>query len=237
MKFLKKLFFLASLCCALSVNSFQLVGGIPAVYTPASEGNVWASYLYNTGITEAGTGVSVWADQTNSHDLLQGTDSKRPTNSSGDLLFNGTSDYMQTAGDTLNQPTTIYMKVKVVSWANGRYLTDGNGVNTLATILRTSSPDFNIYAGAHLSANSDLNIGSFDVLILDFNGVSSATQVNAGTPVTGDAGSSNAGGFSLGAEATTPTLCANILVREIWIFSAAHDAATKLRIKNYLDGV
>jgi hypothetical protein len=70
-------------------------------WDPSDFSNVQYWWRADMGITEAGTGVSVWEDQINSFQLVQGTDGNRPSLTTDGSLngvdvvsFNGTSDYL-----------------------------------------------------------------------------------------------------------------------------------------------
>lgn len=74
---------------------------VPQAWDPSDFSNVQYWWRADMGITEAGTGVSVWEDQINSFQLIQGTDANRPSLTTDGSLngvdvvsFNGTSDYL-----------------------------------------------------------------------------------------------------------------------------------------------
>lgn len=145
------------------------------------------------------------------------------------VFFDDAAHYMKTDPFTLNQPETVYLVAKQVSWGN-RYLHDGNTNNSMVLFQNTASPQLALYAGSFSGNNADATIGSKVVIAELFNGASSALRVNLGTEVTsGDVGAGNAGGFTLGSN-PTPGSFANIQVYEARIYNVAHDAATRANI-------
>jgi len=74
---------------------------VPPAWSPSDFTNVQYWWTADAGVTEAGTGVSVWTDQINSFQLEQGTDANRPTlttsadlNNQNTIRMNGTSDFL-----------------------------------------------------------------------------------------------------------------------------------------------
>jgi hypothetical protein len=195
-----------------------------------------AYFKFNTGITVTGSGVSQWSDQSgNGRHLLQATDANRPAlQADGTILFDGAAHYLKCSAFTLNQPFTVYLCVKQVSWTLGRRLFDGSGSNTRMD-QSGSTPAIAINAGSGLTAsNSNLAVGAYGSVAVVFNGASSSIKVNATEETTGNPGAANAGGFTLGA-AGSAAIFSNIQVKEAALFPAAHDAATRAAVIAYLN--
>ena len=188
-------------------------------------------WLKGQGQTVTGSGVSQWDDLSgNGRHLLQGTDAARPAlQADGSVLFNGTSHYLKCNAFTLNQPTWVVMAVKQVSWTDGERMTDGNTIDTGLIQQQGVSPNIRIYAGTALTGITSLAIGAYGVLSAILNGANSSIQHNLGSPVTGNAGSANMGGFTLGAKAdgVGPS---NIQVAEVALFPIAPSAAQQDRL-------
>jgi hypothetical protein len=181
-----------------------------------------------------GVSVSQWDDQSgNARHLLQATATNQPAvQSDGSLLFDGVDNFMKCDAFTLNQPTTVYYLGKQVTWVNNTSAFDGNTLNTGRLDTRTASPQMGIFAGASVGPISPV-VDTYNVITSVFNGASSVLQLNNGTPVTGDTGAGNMGGFTLGAGGDA-TRDSNIQVKEVILFAAAHDAATRSRVIRYL---
>jgi hypothetical protein len=203
---------------------------------PATDLAAW--YIYNSGITVSGSGVSQWSDQSGSaRHLLQGTDAKRPAlQSDGSILFDGVDDFLQ-ASFTLSQPETVYLLFRQVTWTQNEYIFDGGSNDSM--ILRQGisgggvSPQLAMFAGTSLQYNGDLAVNTYGVAACVFNTTSSVLQINNGTPLTGAVGASNAGGVTLGSR-FTPGAYSNIQVKEAIIYSSAHDSTTRGQVINYL---
>lgn len=155
---------------------------------------------------------------------------------SASLLFDGTDDYMKTAAFTLNQPETVYLVVSQISWTANEYFVDGDAGSSMGILTRAvggGAPDIQLYAGSSLSPHVGPAVGSFGIITAVFNGASSLLQTNATTALTGQAGTTNAGGVTLGA-AGSALVPSNIQVKEVLIFPASHDAGQRATVRNYL---
>lgn len=206
--------------------------GAVMVNTPASLSPV-AWYRYGVGITSALGLVSAWADQSgNGNDLAQGTGTNQPAlQSDNSILFDGVDNQME-ATFTLNQPCTYYILFKQVSWTSGEVVMDGSAAQVII-LQRTASPQLAINAGSFVGNVSTLAIDAYGVVAAVFNGASSSVQVNNGTPATGDCGANNPGGTSVGATRAIGSP-SNVQVKEVIVFAAAHDAATRTAVITYL---
>lgn len=198
-----------------------------------------AWFRFGVGLTDDGAGLcSNWSDQSGNGRDLKATLTARPTiQADKSLLFDGVANFMKCDAFTLNQPETIYFLGKQVTWsAAGSFLTDG-GASTAGGILqRTATPNIAISAGTALGSNSGLAVGSYGVVAAVFNGASSAFQINSGATTTGDAGAGNMGGLTVGARGDNGAFT-NIQVKEVIVYAAAHDAATRSRVISYLGSV
>lgn len=192
------------------------------------------------GITIA-TGISVWADQgSGGHNLTQGTGANQPTAiSSGTVTAqptvrcNGTTQLMQTAGFTLNSPFTILTTLKIIV-AGGAGANDGvfDGL-TASTQVSSDAPDkFFIFGGAGpLFVGSNPSTGVFHFMGLVFNGASSAIYVDGTQAASGNAGTNNAGGFTVGALRDT-SRPSNTEYEEVLVVQAAVSDSMRQRWQN-----
>jgi hypothetical protein len=195
-----------------------------------------AYFKFNTGITVTGLGVSQWDDQSgNSRHLLQGTDANRPSKEAdGSILFNGTAHFLKCSAFTLNQPETVAILYKSISWTDNDRIFDGNANDAGVYYQETATPNTSIYAGAAVvNADPDIAIGSYGVALVQFSGATSSIAINGGVAVTGNAGASNMGGFALGAKADG-TVNGNIQVKEAAIFPAVLSAGERASVAAYL---
>lgn len=195
-----------------------------------------AWFRFGTGITVTGAGVSTWADASgNGRDLLQTTDTNRPAlQTDGSILFDGADNYLICNAFTLNQPATIYVLFKQVTWTSGDMVFGGQSTSVFLR-QTTGSPTLRPVAGTDTLGmnNSGLAVDTYGAVVVVFNGASSLSQVNLGTPISGDAGATNPGGFTLAAT-SAPTGFGHVQVKEAIIFPAAHDAAQRAQVVGYL---
>lgn len=183
---------------------------------------------YSSGSTWTSATGEVWTINNAASTNLPAQVVTRPS-----LLFNGTAHYLKTAAFTLNQPTTIYLVGKQITWTASDVLVDGLTANTGAFVQTTATPQLNINAGTSVAANTNLAVNANGVICLVFNGASSSIKVNNTTATTGNAGAGNMGGITLGA-APTPAGYANGQFYEMAVYSVAHDASTQNYIISYL---
>lgn len=208
-------------------------------FLPSDLSGLIAWYRFNQGITVEGAGVSVWADQSgNGNDLLQGTDTNRPSaESDGTVLFDGVDNYLQTNMFTLAPPYSIYFLGNAVSHSGADGIWDGNGFNRLAlrqigagndvelrgTMSDPSTSDWAEGASAVVSAvartNNDVDI-----------------QINNGSITSGDPGASDMDGFTLGAR-STGAAASNIQAQEVAVFSGADTTGQRNKMTHYLNQI
>jgi len=197
---------------------------------------VWTRF--NSCITEGVSGVSQWNDvSSNGNHLKQATDANRMTKEAdGSILGNGVDQFLQTDAFTLVQPEMIYLLLKQVTWTAGDRIFDGNAYNSGLMNQSGTTPQVGVYAGAPSPSLSDLILDTYGVVTVLFNGASSVFQIDKNTAITGNFGASNMGGFILGANALLGEH-SNIQVKEVIIYSTAHDAATRAKVIAYLSNV
>jgi len=208
---------------------FQSVNGGPPEPITALSPIAW--YQYGVGITSATDLVSAWADQSgNGNDLVQATDTNKPTlQSDNSILFDGSDNQMEVAF-TLDQPCTFYLLMRQVTWTSTDVMWDGSAAQVQGS-QSVTTPRIGATAGAVI-VNTALAVNTYGVVAVVYNGASGVLQVNS-TTTTGDIGANNPGGFSLGANRSV-TAAANIQVKEVIIFPVAHDAATRTTVITYL---
>lgn len=212
-----------------------------AIQAPIAGPAAW--YRYNSGIAEAGSGVSQWSDMSgNGRHLLQATDAQRPhKQADGGILFSG--DYgdpelLRATAFTLNQPVTIYALLKQITWTTvtaTRVLFDGNTNGTAAVLQSATTPNLRAYAGA-LSTELPLTLNTYGRICVVFNGASSVFRIDDGADVTGNFGTANPGGFVLGAGGNNAGY-SNIQAKEVLIYAAAHDSTQRNTVMSYLSTV
>lgn len=207
------------------------------LFVPKDLQNLAAWYRFNTGITVTGAGVSQWDDQSgNGRHLLQGTDANRPSlESDGSILGDGVTQYLKAAAFTLVAPTTVYILAKPITWTADDRWFDGNTANSGSLQSFLATPQIRLRATSGLSTISP-PLGSYSIVTSVINGASSSSTLNNVTPVTGDVGADNMGGFTLFARGDN-LAASNLQVKEVAIFSEAHDLVKRNQMIEYLASV
>lgn len=171
--------------------------------------------------------------------LLQSTASRQPGPSSVNglrtALFNGvatTGDYMQTAAATMDQPLTIIMAVKEVTWVVNRRLF--SGVTDGFVFQAGSSPIVAMRTGGSTNpTKTNWTVGTWAVLSTFWSGSSSTFRINRDRNAGGDPGTGNFGGMTWGAS-NLGALQGNVDVLEMLVFNRALTELESSRIQAYL---
>lgn len=196
-----------------------------------------AYYKFNTGITSSGGFVSQWDDQSgNARHLVQATGTNQPSlQGDGSILFPGIDEFMLTDPFTLNQPETVYVRGKQITWSNNDTICDGVSGTRMLIAQAVTSPNLSLSAGTGGMNTPGWTLDTYKTVCAVFNGAGSSLQIDNNTPTTGNPGANNAGGFMLGARPPAPgSLFAHIQVKEVVLFAAAHDASTRASVIAYL---
>ena len=187
----------------------------------------------------------IWTGENKSglgHDVVQATEAKRPiylTNQVNGLPawdFDTTDDYLKAVAFTWNQPEVIYLVLKS-DLGYVRRIMDGNGTDS-GTVYTWNPPinSISMYAGSGIDTGLQPGVNTWFILRIIFNGANSSARVNNGTPVTGDAGTSNMGGFTLGMRADGITQPFDGQFAEVIGYNAIPSDANDTLIMDYLTG-
>ncbi|MGE5498603.1 MAG: hypothetical protein ACM3Q2_11050 [Syntrophothermus sp.] len=162
---------------------------------------IWGSPLYGVKINANNKVLKLY--DVFGKDLVQSDTSKAPTlvwvNGKPVIRFDGVNDYLKSASMTLNQPTVVYIGIKQLSWATPRAIFDGYTGDVMSLVTGSVSPRLKIASGNVLGENSNLPLNKMGLVKCVFNGVNSALQIDNTAALTGNAGTSNGGGLTLGA--------------------------------------
>lgn len=200
-----------------------------------NDGNTVAWFDSAENITKDGSDfVSVWGDKSGlSHDLLQATGTNQPLHTADGVLFDGVDNFMKCAAFTLNQPEQIYIVFKQVTWTNNNGIFDGDGLVTGLMSTEGSTPRLIVKTDASSAQNANLAVDTFGIARVLINGASSSFQINETTAVTGDFGTRDMGGFTLGG-AGGGIINSHIQVKEVIIRKIVDTAPNEQIIYDYL---
>ncbi len=205
-------------------------------FSPSDLANLELWTRFNSGITESSSLVSQWDDVSgNANHLKQATGTNQPTvQGDGSILFDGVDNFLKADAFTLVQPETVYILFKQITWTSGDRAWDSGAAST--TLFQTgTTPSLSLFASATL-AEIDLTLDTYGIVSSVVNGASSVLQLNNDSPITGNTGTNDMGGFTLGARENAASF-AHIQVKEVLIYSEAHDAATRAQVIAYLQSI
>ena len=208
-----------ALTAALSRDGATVADYQPGNYTGTLNASAWANSIGAAG------------------SLLQATGANQPTiEADGSLLFDGLAHWMR-ATFTLNQPETIYLVGKQVTWTDQDQFYDGVTADSMDLYQGTVTPTIKIYAGAAAAVSTQLAVDTYGVIVAVFNGASSTIKVDGNAPGTAvDVGAGNGGGITLGAKAT-PLNYGNVQIKEVIIRNVADSAAVQAQIQALLKAI
>lgn len=154
------------------------------------------------------------------------------------LIFPGGSTiaYIKTVSiAALKQPCFLFAVMKQITWVANQYILDGNTQDKGQLTQSGSTPDIKAYSGVLSSANSGLTVDTFAIVRLLFNGANSKLQVNNNAPVTGDFGSYDPLGLTVGACGNSAgSLSSNVCFAHIFEIAESITEAQEKDIYNYL---
>lgn len=153
---------------------------------------------------------------------------------SASLLFDGTDDFM-VATFTLPKPVTIYDVVKQNVWTINHRISDGVTLNSLSFLQNDTTPKLNVFDGGFGTATDGLAVAAKGIVCHSANGAASLIQINAGTPATFTLGTTAMAGITVGTQGDLNTsVCGAFQLWERIVFTAAHTAAQRAVVQNYL---
>ena len=213
-------------------NENNFIGGVGG-FNPNFDGNALAWYDGNAGLTNL-----QWNDQgAGGHDIIftnLPTIVPNATPLRDAVRFNGIDQNGNVTTPAVNQPFTIYLVVKSITWSNNDRIFDDGVTTPQKTMSKSSvSPNLIIYSGLQLDSNPDLALNDYGVMSGIYNGVTSEIRTNLNASVVGNAGTQNGNGITLG---STPTalLYGNIEIGYLILRTGADSTAIQNRIINGL---
>lgn len=200
-----------------------------------NDGNTVGWYIFDemTTITKDGADlVSDWEDYLGSgHDIEQAGPANQPLWTANGIVFDG-SEHMAGAF-TLVQPTHIYIVIKQVTWTNWDYIFDGDTQDGGAVMQNATTPGLKAFAGSFSAQDDNLALDTWGIIRALFDGASSELIVDDNTPVTGNWGSGDMDGFTLGG-AGNGGAESDIIVKEVILRKIADSSGDETDIYNYL---
>jgi hypothetical protein len=204
--------------------------------TDLTSNNVGSIAGIVAGAASHGDPVKRWISRNNlGSEVIQNTFSSKPiyqTATGYSVLFDGVGDILKGAF-VCNQPSTVYLVAKPLGWTAGNYIMDGASLNSGAIYQSGTSP--RVYAAAAVSGltNNSFVVNQKAVITMILSGSGSVLDINGSGAVTGNLGTGNLGGLTLGASAASGNF-SNVVVYEAIIFNSGHNAAARAQMRSYL---
>lgn len=210
---------------------------------PLYDGNTigwWRSYMGATW--DSTNGVSQLLDASGGHPLTNTVNAAMPVrlpasvNGRDTLFFDGSDDYLRTIDFTLNQPCTMYLLTRPITWtANDRIFagkTDGY------IYQNTAYPSYAMRTGGSVGpSRGEIGTNTIRIITMVWNGASSTLNVDGWPVQGGDPGSGNFGGITLAAGTAANFQSHQEFMEMIVRNNADTNTLTRLAIQKYLANV
>ena len=149
------------------------------------------------------------------------------------LRFSG-SYYRVTFAGALSQPNTFFCVLKCSNMASVPSLWDGVAAGHRALVYGGGATTVNLTNGTVQIGSAAIDISTFTTLIVTHNGASSNIEANGTSKVTGDAGSNDITGITIGEDALVSTTPPNADVAEFGVINGAVSGAQLASLRGYL---
>ena len=231
----------ASMGVTRAPKSDSPISGIRYWNTLKDDGNTvfWYKFDELSTITkDVDNKVSLWKDFMGSgRDLRQATAGKHPIWSADGITGDGIAQFMDTADFVLNQPESIYIIFKQLSWTSGDYIFDGTATVYGALLQAGTSSGFRASAGVSSETAMGLGLNELGIARVFFNGTNSKIQINNYKQQNWNCGVNNMGAFTLFARGNGTAAYSNIVVTDIIGRKVRDTDQNEIRIYNYLNAL
>jgi len=205
-------------------------------FNPNFDGNLLAWYDGDTLTTDP---VGTWSDSSgngNNLSLFNGpTIINNGLNNHDTLQFDGISQYGKTLTPVTNQPYSMYLVFKEITWVNNNAVFDDGISFTFRYLWMTGgSPNLNFFAGNNITLNPSFILNNFNILTCVANTVNSEVRTNNNVAVVGNAGAFNGQGLTIGSDVTGLARFTNTEFAYIIIRTGADNTATQNLFINFL---
>lgn len=197
----------------------------------------------DAGITKDGSDyVSSWADQSgNGNDATQGTGDYQPLWSGNTLngkpvvVFDGINDYLNNISFTLNQPMTIFVVWKCQNLGITGTVLDSYDATDRIVFYQRSDNKTEIYAGVSLNYSNPSPFSNYILSSTLVNSVNTNIYEEGVLKNTGNAGSNDMVGYTIGESGIYLSSYLNGDIAEIIIYNTALSDSNRQNVERYLD--
>jgi len=175
----------------------------------------------------------------NSNHATQATTASKPLwraavqNGRGVGRWDGVDDWLRTGLFSTPQPTTIFVVAKPNGLATAQFsFVDDIGANNRNLLYKKNTTgNFSLFAGTEIQS-SITTVGEFTLLSAVFSGANSLLYRNALLIASGNPGTQNLDGVTIGANITNVSSAGDI--SEILIYDSALSTADRISVESYL---
>lgn len=214
------------------------LNALPYPSTAAPTAGLIEHWKLNTGLTQAAGVASAWKGVRRGFVLSASGTAQPAVQGDGSLLFDGSTDYMESTFAWAPDGFTLFMLAKQVTWASTDCIFDGALRYTGTLFQYTTTPGLQGYNGTTFtSQNNDLAVSTFAAIALTISLDGCLIQIDANTATTSTGlAPANMGGITLGA-AGDNNQRSNIQVKELLLYRGALDSTARAAVRSYLAGV
>lgn len=152
------------------------------------------------------------------------------------VLFNGTSNGLQSNTFALSQPWTFYLRARFDQWVANHLIAGFNSTDTSFIWFETSAEgNLRLHAGSGLIANGNLATSTMYSMAFVVDGANSVIQIENDI-TTGNTGSNTFDVLTLG-NSYLFALPARTLMQEAILYTGAHDSNTRANVISYLGNI
>lgn len=174
-------------------------GGIPAIL---KDGNTTMFLDFTKNVTkDTSNAVSEWQDTLSIKKYTNADNTKYPIWTPEGVYINNTNQGLQLLNIFTAQPIEVFALIRQITWGNGlRIFRQSPTSAANGTLYQNGTfPQLAVHTGSAVAGtNGELPVGDWGVINYLMSGTNSFLQVNKNTPVTGNFGTGNVPGLSIG---------------------------------------
>ena len=214
-----------------------------AVWTPNDLPSIIDRWDVDVGVTwslvGADSAISSWTGRINGTDLAQGTGVNQPFLMAGQInghpavVFDGTNDYMQAAYGVYTQPLTVIIVCTEPDESVAFESLFDDITNGVSFTQRTGLNQYFAHAGASLVGGT-ISAGTWRIWTIVFNTTSSFWRRDGVEKASGDAGTRDMDGLTLGTNRTLARF-SDISVTDLIVCDATLTTAEMQKVERWLN--
>lgn len=223
-------------------ENYPFIAADGTIPIPDSE-NLHSQYVADSLSASNQDTIQSWTDGSDNGFDLSGGDPQLLSNEINGyptVRFDGTADVLDVGFTALSQPYTIAHVLRMYDDSNTNEYLSGSvqGSGTYSFLrYRTQSAaageGFNYHAGSDLDEDSASALNTFHIIVNRVDGSDSVMDINGSEADSGDLGTNDLIGYSLGAREDGSFGHVDITESVVW--DAGHDSTTRSEVAQYLN--